>query len=242
MKNYRVNKNTTTNPNGNKMCIRDRFYHDEIRHNHDHFHICVSTIDYSGKKVDDTYEKYRSMEIERKLEEKYKLKPNIGRNTKKGLRREELAFKKRTNTAKLNKEIIREKIDTVIKESGSFADFVTKLKDTNPPIICEPTYQSTGRISGVKFSFNGHFCTGSSLGKGYSYLAIENQILRQKRQLIPKKTWPKMATDATKTQIIAPEPTFGFSSFPISALQQDEDRTMEIEEMLRKKKKKRRTL
>ena len=142
---------------------------------HEHIHIIVNRVRYSGRLVSDSNIKRRSREVINDLEKKYGLTQVLGKtNTTKSLTQKEIEKTLRTCTAP-TKLILQDKIGFIIQKAKDTTEFIKLLKAHN----ISPKFnvsKTTGHMSGISFKYEGIIYKGSSLGKKFSWNSIVKHI------------------------------------------------------------------
>ncbi|MFX0558092.1 relaxase/mobilization nuclease domain-containing protein [Maribacter sp. CXY002] len=150
------------------------YRHDD--QSHQHIHIVANRVKYSGNLVSDSKDYKRSESLVRKLEQKYGLsllpdEPSVRRAA---LTQKEIEKTLRTGSAP-TKSIMQHQLMEALKRSGNIEEFIYQLqsREIMPKFNISKT---TGRVSGVSFSYEGIIYKGSSLGRQYSWNNIIKQI------------------------------------------------------------------
>lgn len=135
---------------------------------HRHWHLAASTISYSGKWIDDAFERYRLRHIERELETDFGLRLVQPRPIieVKNLSTGEYRLKRRSKKL-LPKEKLWLALDDCIAVSRSLARLTMELRVKYPEISVRLTKRH-GEYVGISFKVDGIAFAGSSLGRAYS--------------------------------------------------------------------------
>lgn len=142
---------------------------------HDHVHIVASRISLSGKVYQGKWEALKAINVCQEMERE------LGLTVTKGLRRDEKRLpngelRKIIREGKLTPKVtLKSMIDEVLSWEPSLDEFVTIL-EKNGVVIMVNQSQTTGRISGLSYSYEGMAYKGSSLGKKYSWNSISKKI------------------------------------------------------------------
>ena len=151
---------------GHERCPYFGVEHHDTKHRH--WHLAASTVSYSGKWVDDAFERYRLRHIERELETDFRLKVVRPRPIVevKNLSTGEYRLKKRSKKL-LPKEKLWLALDECIALSRSLARLIIELRVKYPEISIRLTEQH-GEHVGISFEVDGVAFAGRSLGRAYS--------------------------------------------------------------------------
>lgn len=150
------------------------YRHDD--QSHQHIHIVANRVKFSGDLVSDSKDYKRSELLVRKLEQKYGLSllPEKPLERRAALTQNEIEKTFRTGKAPV-KSILQHQLMEALKRSGNIEEFIHQLqsREIGPKFNISKT---TGRVSGVSFSYAGVVYKGSSLGRQYSWNNIMKQI------------------------------------------------------------------
>ncbi len=149
------------------------YRHTDTRH--EHIHIIANRVRYSGRVTSDSNIKIRSRKVLNGLEKKYGLTQILGKtNAKRSLDQKEIEKTLRTGNVPI-KLILQREIGLAISRSKNTSEFVAALKSRK----IYPRFnvsQTTGRVSGMSFNYQGIKYKGSTLGKQYSWNSIVKHI------------------------------------------------------------------
>lgn len=160
-----------------------------VRHQdteHEHAHLAINRIDMlSGKVVIDSFDRYRSQEIVRQLEQAYALEPvapswQSFRNLESNL--------EQTGTLSHRKGLTEE-IERAAQGNSTMPEFFQRLAENQ--IQAEVQFTRTGKPKGITYTTSEQEkVAGNALGKAYSfpglqkYLKVNYDPARDKHQLI----------------------------------------------------------
>ncbi|PCE64950.1 relaxase/mobilization nuclease domain-containing protein [Sediminicola luteus] len=150
------------------------YRHDD--QSHQHIHIVANRIKFSGELVSDSKDYKRSELLVRKLEKKYGLSELIEEPSvrKAALTQNEIEKTLRTGDAPV-KSLLQQQLMEALKRSENIEELIYQLQKKN----IQPKFnisKTTGRVSGISFSYEGVIYKGSSLGRQYSWNNIIKQI------------------------------------------------------------------
>lgn len=142
---------------------------------HPHIHIIANRIDIDGKVVSDKWDYRKSEKVIRELEIKYDLSPVLSSTESKeaSLSKGQIELYRRTGTIPAKKQIqivLREAMRNV----SSINAFEKKLAANGVSLQYHKNNQN--KVFGISFELEGQTFKGSTLGKGYSWTKINNQI------------------------------------------------------------------
>lgn len=150
-----------------------------VRHtdsNHSHIHIIANRITMNGKVVSDRHDYKRQEVVMRRLEKTYEL--TQVRSSEKTLRKAptkgEIEHSLRTGKAS-TRHILQKAVNNAIRGSPDYTEFANRLEKNG--ITAIPNMASTGRVSGISFKFEKTTMKGSSLGRGYTWKALQKRGL-----------------------------------------------------------------
>lgn len=150
------------------------YRHDD--QSHQHIHIVANRVKFSGDLVSDSKDYERSERLVRTLEQKYGLSllPDEPLERKAALTQKEIEKTLRTGTAPI-KTTLQHQLMEALKRSENIEEFIyqMQLREIGPKFNISKT---TGRVSGVSFSYEGVIYKGSSLGRQYSWNNIIKHI------------------------------------------------------------------
>ncbi len=150
------------------------YRHDD--QSHQHIHIVANRVKFSGDLVSDSKDYKRSELLVRKLEQKYGLSllPDKPLGRRAALTQKEIEKTLRTGTTPI-KVTLQNQLMEALKHSKNIEEFIYQLQsgEIRPKFNISKT---TGRVSGVSFSYEGVIYKGSSLGRQYSWNNIIKQI------------------------------------------------------------------
>jgi len=148
-----------------------------VRHtdsNHSHIHIIANRITMNGEVVSDRHDYKRQEVVMRKLEKTYEL--SQVRDSEKSMRKAptkgEIEHSIRTGKAS-TRHILQEAVNNAIRGSPDYTEFAERLERSGITPI--PNMASTGRISGISFKHEKTTMKGSSLGRGYTWKALQKR-------------------------------------------------------------------
>lgn len=156
---------------------------------HPHIHILVNRITLDGNVISDAHDYKRQEVIMRELEHSFGLcsvqsSQDVMRKT---LSKGEVEQAVRTNELPCKMQL-QQTIDEVLQEHLTLNEFIVKLKKAN--IEVKLNQSSTGTISGISFSKDNIAFKGSSLGKGYSWKALQKRGLSYEQAESNQRTCP----------------------------------------------------
>tara|TARA_R110002051_G_scaffold226503_3_gene289163 strand:- start:1572 stop:2594 length:1023 start_codon:yes stop_codon:yes gene_type:complete len=150
------------------------YRHDD--QSHQHIHIVANRVKYSGDLVSDSKDYNRSELLVRKLEKKYGLSllSDEPLERRAALTQKEIEKALRTGTVPI-KVTLQNQLLEALKRSKNIEEFIYQMqsREISPKFNVSKT---TGRVSGVSFSYEGVIYKGSSLGRQYSWNNIIKQI------------------------------------------------------------------
>lgn len=150
------------------------YRHDD--QSHQHIHIVANRVKLSDELVSDSKDYERSERLVRKLEKKYGLSllPDETLKEKAALTQNEIEKTLRTGNAPV-KSILQHQLMEALGRSDTIEEFIYQMqsREIGPKFNISKT---TGRVSGVSFSYEGVIYKGSSLGRQYSWNNIIKHI------------------------------------------------------------------
>ena len=205
---------------------------------HPHVHIAFNRIDNNGNTISDRHERLRSTRICKELTVKYGLhmangKDNVKRN--------------RLKEPDKTKYELYDILKTEVGRCGNWNVLVANLKRQGVEVHFSHRGQ-TNEIQGVVFTKNGYRFNGSKVDRRFSYSKIDAALQRnrygERMNLIPKvcTTDPPNATsDAARGELVSG--SLGLlNGHGSSCNATDAEANLEIAEMLRRKKKRKKGL
>jgi len=142
---------------------------------HEHIRIIANRVRYSGRLTSDSNIKRRSREILNELEKKYGLTQIVGKtNTKKPLTQQEIEKTLRTGNVPI-KLVLQDRIGSAVSRARDTEQFIELLEQQH----ISPRFnisETTGRVSGISFRYQGVVYKGSTLGKKFSWNSIKKHI------------------------------------------------------------------
>jgi Relaxase/Mobilisation nuclease domain len=150
-----------------------------VRHtdtpSHEHVHIVANRVGSNGHVATDSWDAYRAQVVAKALEERYDLTPtqtswNLPR---KALSKQQLEKEKKTGVASIQRQL-QDAIETIASQSAGFVDLTAQLDDRG--ITLKVSYGYADQPIGVSYSKDGVTMSGSSLGRGYSWAGIQQQM------------------------------------------------------------------
>jgi hypothetical protein len=196
-----------------------------VRHQdteHQHAHIAINRIDMSsGKVVVDSYERYRSQEIIRLLEQNYNLEP-VAPSWQ--------TFKNRDSNLELSpNQRLTQEIETAAQNSPTMPELFQRLAIKQ--IRAEVGFTRNGKPKGITYSLaDGEKIAGNALGKAYSfpglqkYLKVDYNPARDNReltQIVQSQQRELQPTPApSQVESNAPQPALKRSPGDMSKIQQ----------------------
>ena len=142
---------------------------------HEHIHLVINRIQFSGDVVNDFQYKRRQEEIMRTIERDYGLTPVAPSREaeRKAPTQGELAYWERTGEHSI-KIRLQDFCDEAIQECRTVSEYVAWLEGVEVDVI--PTVQLQGaKLSGLMYRLDGTLMKGSDLGKGYSPVGLAKQ-------------------------------------------------------------------
>ena len=221
-----------------RMDIRDTqfFIARHFDKEHPHVHIAYNRIDNNGNTISDRNERLRSSRICKELTMKYGL---YMADSKDNVKRERLKEPDRTKYELYN--ILK----TEVGRCGNWNVLVTNLKRQGVEVNFKHKGQ-TNEIQGIVFTKNGYHFNGSKVDRRFSYSKIDAalQLNRygERMNLIPKvctTDTPNATSDAARGELVSGslELLNGHGS---SCNATDAEANLEMAEILRRKKKRKR--
>ncbi|MBD0851903.1 relaxase/mobilization nuclease domain-containing protein [Maribacter arenosus] len=150
------------------------YRHDD--QSHQHIHIVANRVKLSGELVSDSKDYERSERLVRKLEKKYGLSllPDATLERRAALTQNEIEKTLRTGKAP-TKSMLQHQLMEALNRSETIEEFIYRMqsRDIRPKFNMSNT---TGKVSGISFNYEGVIYKGSSLGRQYSWNNIIKQI------------------------------------------------------------------
>ena len=226
-----------------RMGIRDTqfFIARHFDKEHPHVHIAFNRIDNNGNTISDRNERLRSTRICKELTQKHGL--HIA-NGKDNVKRERLKEPDRT------KYELYDILKTEVGRCGNWSVLVANLKRQGVEVYFKHKGQ-TDEIQGVAFTKNGYYFNGSKVDRRFSYSKIDTVLQRNRRE-----EYMELASTAKGNglgQANTPTPSVtGHGEFFSGSLgllngsssynAADAEANQELAEILRRKKKRRRSM
>lgn len=165
---------------------------------HEHIHIIASRIRMDGEVVSDSWDWYRSEVAARKLEKEFGLQISPCSNqriasllveqgieatvTDNMMRSPSIKELKNKSEKPSVRQLIADRIDSVIENSETFTQFITRLKEFD--VFVRPRLsKDSQQIQGVSFRLNGIEIAGGRIGRGYSI----NQLYKRGLSYEPQR-------------------------------------------------------
>ena len=221
-----------------RMSIRDTqfFIARHFDKEHPHVHIAYNRIDNNGNTISDRNERLRSSRICKELTMKYGL---YMADSKDNVKRERLKEPDRT------KYELYGILKTEVGRCGNWNVLVTNLKRQGVEVNFKHKGQ-TNEIQGIVFTKNGYHFNGSKVDRRFSYSKIDAalQLNRygQRMNLIPKvctTDTPNATSDAARGELVSG--SLGLlNGHGSSCNATDAEANLEMAEILRRKKKRKR--
>jgi hypothetical protein len=146
-----------------------------IRHHDrpiDHIHIVASRIDDQGRYVPNHLERKRAQEICRHLEREFGLTPIRTPSPRATPTRNHVAVFERTGLVTV-KSRLQEHIDLAARDRPTMSAFVQRLEAQG--IAVRANLAATGRVAGISFAHDGVAFKGGDLGRGYTWLQLQQR-------------------------------------------------------------------
>ena len=146
-----------------------------IRHHDrpiDHIHIVASRIDHQGRYVPNHLERKRAQEVCREIERDFRLTQIRTPPPPPTPTRNHVAVFERTGAVTVKARLL-EHIDLAARERPTMTAFVQRLEAQG--IAVRANIASTGRVAGVSFAHDGVAFKGSDLGRGYTWLQLQER-------------------------------------------------------------------
>lgn len=141
---------------------------------HQHCHVVANRIGYSGQVWAGEWDGRRAIEAAKALEFAHGLTVEAHRPTgRAGLSQAEIGKALRTETQP-TRTTLQQLIDQAVGERCVTAVFLDNLKAAGVGVV--PNIASTGRVSGLAFTYNGETFKGSELGKAFSWGQLQRRI------------------------------------------------------------------
>jgi Relaxase/Mobilisation nuclease domain len=150
-----------------------------VRHtdtpSHEHVHIVANRVGSNGHVATDSWDAYRAQVVAKALEAKYDLTPtptswNLPR---KALSKQQLEKERKTGVPSVQRQL-QDEIAAVASPSATWADFTEQLDDRG--ITLKVSYGYADQPIGLSYQKDGVTMSGSSLGQGYSWEGIQQQM------------------------------------------------------------------
>lgn len=205
---------------------------------HPHVHIAYNRIDNDGNTISDRNERLRSTRICKELTLKYDLYMSNG---KENVKRNRLKEPDRTRYE------LYDILKTEVCRCGNWNVLVANLKRQGVEVHFSHRGQ-TNEIQGVVFTKNGYRFNGSKVDRRFSYSKIDAALQRnrygERMNLIPKvctTDTPNATSDAARGELVSG--SLGLlNGHGSSCNATDAEANLEIAEMLRRKKKRKKGL
>lgn len=205
---------------------------------HPHVHIAFNRIDNNGNTISDRHERLRSTRICKELTLKYGLHMAGGKDN---VKRNRLKEPDRTKYA------LYDIIKMEVGRCGNWNVLVANLKRQGVEVHFSHRGQ-TNEIQGVVFTKNGYRFNGSKVDRRFSYSKIDAALQRnrygERMNLIPKvctTDTPNATSDAARGELVSG--SLGLlNGHGSSCNATDAEANLEIAEMLRRKKKRKKGL
>jgi hypothetical protein len=139
-----------------------------------HLHIATYRVQWDGRVVSDSNDRYRVMKVSRALEERFGL-VNADRVRVRSLSRR--ALEKALQQPDLEDRLgaLREVIDLAASSSGDLRQFLSELRKAGVTAHLKVA-RNTGALQGISFGLeNGEIIKGSALGRNYSLARLMNR-------------------------------------------------------------------
>ena len=221
-----------------RMSIRDTqfFIARHFDKEHPHVHIAYNRIDNNGNTISDRNERLRSSRICKELTMKYGL---YMADSKDNVKRERLKEPDRT------KYELYGILKTEVGRCGNWNVLVTNLKRQGVEVNFKHKGQ-TNEIQGIVFTKNGYHFNGSKVDRRFSYSKIDAalQLNRygERMNLIPKvctTDTPNATSDAARGELVSGSLEL-LNGHDSSCNATDAEANLEMAEILRRKKKRKR--
>ncbi|BAY59226.1 relaxase/mobilization nuclease family protein (plasmid) [Leptolyngbya boryana NIES-2135] len=147
-------------------------HHDREHRNHvQHWHIATSAVSLKAGWVRDSFVKLKLLQIERQLEEEFRLSnhPIRPKAQRQNLSTGEYRLKERTGKP-IPKEKLWDIIDRVSADPPSMTEFVARLKEEEVEVRFR---QAQGMIQGISYEIDGVAFAGCKLGPAYSFGGLQ---------------------------------------------------------------------
>lgn len=154
-----------------------------IRHTdteHQHMHLVINRVTLSGEVVSESNDYKRQEALMQQLEEKYKL---TRATPSKEASRKSLSKGEVEHALRTGEHSVRMRLQNIVSKT---LEAVNRL-ETFTALLAKQGVEvrlnkaSTGRISGISFSFEGIAMKGSDLGKGFTWNALQQQGLHHEQ-------------------------------------------------------------
>jgi len=165
-----------------------------VRHfdrEHDHIHIVASRIRLDQSLVDDSWERIKSQQVIRQLEQEYNLTPVLSswEVNRRDLTKGQYELSRREVAASLTptpsvKQRIQDIADRVLQKCDTPEQFIQKMQETGVQI--QTRTRRDGSISGISYQYTVDGTTvatpGTKLGTDYSWNGIQRRIQELSQQ------------------------------------------------------------
>lgn len=205
---------------------------------HPHVHIAFNRIDNNGNTISDRHERLRSTRICKELTLKYGLHMAGGKDN---VKRNRLKEPDRTKYA------LYDIIKMEVGRCGNWNVLIANLKRQGVEVHFKHKGQ-TSEVQGVVFSMNGYHFNGSKVDRRFSYSKIDAALQRnrygERMNLIPKvctTDTPNATSDTARGELVSG--SLGLlNGHGSSCNATDAEANLEMAEMLRRKKKRKKGL
>ncbi|MBD2093278.1 relaxase/mobilization nuclease domain-containing protein [Microcoleus sp. FACHB-1515] len=142
-----------------------------------HWHIGVSTADWAGKHVSDSFIRLRLRKLEPQLEQEFGLVASSQRpeRDRHNLTTGEYRYKQRTGEV-LPKEKLWQQLQAATQDQPSIALLLVRLKANDVEVQLK---QVAGDVVGISYGLEGQHFTGRQLGRQYSFVGMQRNGLVQ---------------------------------------------------------------
>ena len=194
-----------------------------VRHTdrpHDHIHIVASRVSFEGKLVSDQNDYRRGMELLRQVEKDLKLSAPPRREVEHVKARSTGEFRREQRTGEPNiRGQVQKFVADALHETPDLGTFVQRLRRAD----VEVRFNLSGeQVRGISFHYQGQSFRGSSLGRAYSWNALQRQHglsfdPSRDRQLVAGKplapsAWTPEAANELSTRLSTLRPATGRSA------------------------------
>jgi len=178
-----------------------------VRHTdrpHDHVHIIASRVSNQGKLVADSMDFKKGMEVLRRIEKDFKLQPPVRVHRDQDKTPSRAEFQRDHRTGEKN---LRSQLQTLVRNAAAdkpdLSIFVRRLQASGIEVRLKTSGE---QVRGISFDYRGQSFRGSSLGRSYSWSALQKDhgltyepvrhqhLLRSKPQ-VPTSWSPEVASN-----------------------------------------------